>query len=173
MNPNSSFANILIGLNIFRPELLLNEEDLRTAVEVLEGSIDHESVAPIVTHAMQNSNGLEFILTAVKQETYAFLYNWICDQFPNTLDDYDSNGLPMKLLSRLHLSLFSIPFTSNEEPQNLDLCMRAVELAPPVLAVLPKVIEETNIITNQVSNRSNASAKRPARLLGRWRAPVP
>ncbi|THH16781.1 hypothetical protein EW146_g3907 [Bondarzewia mesenterica] len=172
MDPRADFASnkytdILIGLNIFKPELLLNDEDLDAALDVLEGTLDSESVATILTHAMQKTFAFEFVISVVKEDVFSFLSNWILDKFPATLDDYDPNLLTMRLLGQLHLSLFSVEFPSDHQPESLDPCMRAVALAPPVLAALPDIVEHTEIYTNDSEAASRTNPRPRARKMSK------
>lgn len=59
----------------------------------------------------------------------------------------------MRLLARLHVALFSTSYPDEHEPENLDLCMRAVELAPPVLAALPTIANYYDSMIQEASDK--------------------
>lgn len=45
---------LLAGLNIFKPASLTSEEDIATAIAILEGTLDdHHSIAPIIHCSLQ------------------------------------------------------------------------------------------------------------------------
>jgi hypothetical protein len=44
---------LLAGLNIFHPSRLATEDDIALAVNVLEGSLDNESIGPIILCSLQ------------------------------------------------------------------------------------------------------------------------
>ena len=61
---------VLKGLNVFDPSLLHTDDyAIRTALEVLQGTIDIETVATIVEHAMLSPLVLEFILSGTNKSS--------------------------------------------------------------------------------------------------------
>jgi hypothetical protein len=56
---------LLAGLNIFHPSRLGTEDDIAVAVNVLEGSLDNESIGPIILCSLQPEHPyvFEFIVS--------------------------------------------------------------------------------------------------------------
>lgn len=60
----------LKGLDVFNPSLLHNDDyAIRTALEVLQWTIDIETVSTIVEHAMLSPIVLEFILSGTNKSS--------------------------------------------------------------------------------------------------------
>ena len=59
------YKQFLVGLRIFNPSGLGTEEDIVTAVHVLEGTLDDESIGPIICLSLQPEHPyvFEFILS--------------------------------------------------------------------------------------------------------------
>ena len=56
---------LLAGLNIFHPSRLGTEDDIAVAVNVLEGTLDNESIGPIILCSLQPEHPyvFEFIVS--------------------------------------------------------------------------------------------------------------
>jgi hypothetical protein len=61
----SVHKQLLAGLRIFHPNLLATDQDIATALNVLEGTLDKESIDPIILASLQPERpyAFEFILS--------------------------------------------------------------------------------------------------------------
>ena len=60
---------LLAGLNIFNKALLKSEADIATAVDVLEGTLDDDSVGPIIDCSLQPQHpyAFEFMISCMSE----------------------------------------------------------------------------------------------------------
>lgn len=65
---------ILAGLNIFKIATLVSEEDIATAIAVLEGTLDDHSIAPIVHCSLQLEHPcvFEFMVSGMSEPRLLF-----------------------------------------------------------------------------------------------------
>ncbi|KAI0258663.1 hypothetical protein BC834DRAFT_696808 [Gloeopeniophorella convolvens] len=130
----------LSGLTIFNPSLLATKQDVATAVNVLEGTLDGDSIGPILQCALQSvyPYTLEFIICAVGKTSAVFIFKHILDQFPSDADGYSSSST-YSVLSRLTSGMHGLPYPG-EKPDGLDDHYRHMQKAPAVLGELCKLI---------------------------------
>ena len=70
MQSQSKDKAVLKGLNVFDPSLLHDDDSaIRTALEVLQGTIDNDTVATIVEQAMLSPLVLQFILSGTNKSS--------------------------------------------------------------------------------------------------------
>ncbi|KAA1475419.1 hypothetical protein DENSPDRAFT_842194 [Dentipellis sp. KUC8613] len=131
---------LILGLNVFKPELLQTNDDVAAALNALEGSFGGENTTCILEYALRTPYCLEFILSAVNGGTSAFLNDWILSQFPTSIEDYSATSFPFQLLSHFSVSLLEYDFGANK-PSTLSACDQAVKLAAPYLSALRDLLE--------------------------------
>lgn len=167
-------------LSIFDPRQLQEDGSSEIALEVLEGTVDPETVEAIVKRALEVPHALEFILSgvpaiaisffyfvqidsslAITVDRFEFLSSWILDGFPEGLEALSVENLRFSLLSRLANFLNFLPYpTRDDEPQELASCARAVDIAPPVLVELGSMLADPSILTGDHAATPVSPSKR-------------
>ncbi|KAI0247856.1 hypothetical protein BJV78DRAFT_1285222 [Lactifluus subvellereus] len=132
---------LLAGLDIFKPSRLSTEEDIATAVNVLEDTLDKESIEPIILVSLQPGHpyAFEFILSSISEDCATLVSKFILDKFPSDVDGLN-DSLGYQVLSRLSHSLSRLPYPSTPLQERLDDHRRKVEKAPAVLEDLTKLL---------------------------------
>jgi hypothetical protein len=66
---------LLAGLNIFKIASLKSEEDIATAIAVLEGTLDDHSIAPIIHGSLQLAHPyvFEFMVSGMSEPRLLYL----------------------------------------------------------------------------------------------------
>jgi hypothetical protein len=72
---NTKQKQLLAGLTIFKPSILVTEDDVAAAVTVLEGSLDSKSIDDIIHLSLQPEHPyvFEFILSCKNAQCYFML----------------------------------------------------------------------------------------------------
>ncbi|KAI9510706.1 hypothetical protein F5148DRAFT_1177323 [Russula earlei] len=145
---------LIVGLNIFHPSRLRTEDDINVAVNVLEGSLDKESIGPIILCSLQPEHPyvFEFIISSVGEECVNLISRFVRDTLPSDIDAFRTS-LSYKILSRLSSSLSRLSYPSGQQPENLDNYRRKVEMAPTVLEYLTTLLRE-GFFDEEAENRA-------------------
>jgi hypothetical protein len=165
---------LLAGFDIFHPSRLATEDSIRVAVHVLEGSLDNESIGPIILCSLQPEHPyvLEFIIsckfvafvpalndpltpaTAVREEGYKAVLQYILDRLPSDAGGFRAS-LGYQVLSRLSQSLSRLPYHPDQRPERLDDYRHDIEIAPALLEDLLKLLREGHLDKAEVEGKAN------------------
>ena len=165
---------LLVGLNIFHPSRLGTEDDIAVALDVLEGSLDGESIGPIVFCSLQPEHPyvFEFIVsckltlffpyassplmlaTAISKDSAELLSRFVLDALPLDADGFRAS-LGYKILSRISRSLSRLAYPSDELPKRLNDFRREIEIAPKVLEDLSKLLSEGFLDKGEAEGKTN------------------
>ncbi|KAH9981609.1 P-loop containing nucleoside triphosphate hydrolase protein [Russula compacta] len=146
---------LLAGLNIFHPSRLVTEDDITVAVNVLEGSLDHESIGPIILCSLQPEHPyvFEFIVSFVSKGSAKLLSRFVLDSIPP--DAGFQASLEYKILSRLSHTLSRLSYPSGQQPEHLDEYRQNIEIAPALLEDLSKLLGEGFLDKAEAEGRTN------------------
>ncbi|TFY57333.1 hypothetical protein EVG20_g8592 [Dentipellis fragilis] len=149
------------GLNTFKPDLLLTEDDVRASLGILEATLNGADTAGVLESALQIPYCLEYILSAVNSDTFVPLNDWIMRQFPTTIEDYLSNPFPRRALSYLSLHLLEYEF-GEHIPSHLWTSLQAVKSASSCLEALCDLIKSGKLLEEDngtLQNKTSTSSR--------------
>ena len=165
---------LLAGLNIFHPSRISTENDIAVAVNVLEGSLDNESIGPIIICSLQPEHPyvFEFIVsckftlifpyasppltfaTAVSKDSAELLSKFVLDSLRPGPNGFRAS-LGYKILSRLSRSLSRLAYPSDQQPEHLNDHRRDIEIAPEVLEDLSTLLREGFLDKGEAEGKGN------------------
>ncbi|KAH8984682.1 hypothetical protein EDB92DRAFT_2117025 [Lactarius akahatsu] len=127
---------LLAGLKIFDIAALrlASEEDIATAVAVLEGTLDNHSMAPIICCSLQSEHpyAFEFMISSINHVTSEYILGFIFNKFPPDISVFRSS-LGYEIVSRLSRFLSELPYPSNGRPEGLDDRCHRTQTAATIL----------------------------------------
>ncbi|KAH9022664.1 hypothetical protein EDB84DRAFT_1441149 [Lactarius hengduanensis] len=156
--PEFSFGvqkQLLAGLKIFNIAALASEEDIATAVAVLEGTLDDHSMAPIIYCSLQHEHpyAFEFMISSINHVTSEYILGFIFNKFPPNISAFRSS-LGYEIASRLSRFLSQLPYPSNGRPEGLDDRCHRTQMAPTILEDLPLLLQSGHLEEVEPEGRS-------------------
>ncbi|KAH9017014.1 hypothetical protein EDB85DRAFT_2295003 [Lactarius pseudohatsudake] len=156
--PEFSFGvqkQLLAGLKIFNIAALASEEDIATAVAVLEGTLDDHSMAPIIYCSLQHEHpyAFEFMISSINHVTSEYILGFIFNKFPPNISAFRSS-LGYEIASRLSRFLSQLPYPSNGRPEGLDDRCHRTQMAPTILEDLSLLLQSGHLEEVEPEGRS-------------------
>ncbi|KAH9016161.1 hypothetical protein EDB85DRAFT_1898307 [Lactarius pseudohatsudake] len=156
--PEFSFGvqkQLLAGLKIFNIAALASEEDIATAVAVLEGTLDDHSMAPIIYCSLQHEHpyAFEFMISSINHVTSEYILGFIFNKFPPNISAFRSS-LGYEIASRLSRFLSQLPYPSNGRPEGLDDRCHRTQMAPTILEDLSLILQSGHLEEVESEGRS-------------------
>ncbi|KAI9453661.1 hypothetical protein BJY52DRAFT_1418183 [Lactarius psammicola] len=150
---------LLAGLKIFNITSLTSEEEIATAVAVLEGTIDDHSMAPIIHCSLQPEHpfAFEFLISSVNHATSTHILGFVLNKFPPNASVFRSS-LGYEIVSRLSRSLPQLPYPLNGRPEGLDDRCHRTQMAPTTLEDLSILLQSGFFEEAEFEGRSNRKA---------------
>ncbi|KAI9453663.1 P-loop containing nucleoside triphosphate hydrolase protein [Lactarius psammicola] len=147
---------LLAGLKIFNTASLTSEEEIATAVAVLEGTLGDRSMVPIIHCSLQPEHpyAFEFIISSVQDVTSTYILRFILNEFSSDVGAFRAS-LGYKIVSRLSLSLSQLPYPSNGRPEGLDDRCRHTQIAPTIIEDLSLLLQSGFFEEIEFEGRSN------------------
>jgi hypothetical protein len=168
---------LLASFNIFHPSCLATEEDIAIAVNVLEGSLDNESIGPIILCSLQLEHpyAFEFIVscklvlfapverlltptTAVSEDSSEVVLKYILDRLPSDADGFRTS-LGYHVLSRLSRCLSRLPYPSDQQPVHFDNYQKDIEAAPALLEDISRLLQGEHLDGAEAEGNTNKKSK--------------
>ncbi|KAH8984684.1 hypothetical protein EDB92DRAFT_2117028 [Lactarius akahatsu] len=157
---------LLAGLKIFNVASLTSDEDIATAVAVLEGTLDDHSMAPIIRCSLQLGHpyAFEFMISSVNDVTCAYILDFVLDKFPSESNvSAFRSSLGYEIVSRLSRSLSRLPYPSNGRPEGLDDRCHDTQRAPATLEDLSILLQSGFLEEAESEGRSNRRTTQQSR----------
>ncbi|KAI0297515.1 hypothetical protein B0F90DRAFT_1819255 [Multifurca ochricompacta] len=129
--PTDICKQFLAGLNIFNASSLTTDEDINTAVNVLQDTLDDESIGPIIRCSLS--------LEPVGHDTAAYISKFILNKFPSNAEGF-TTSLGYQILSRLSNCLSGLPYPSGQQPDGLEDHQTHTRMAPAILEYLSTLL---------------------------------
>ncbi|KAH9172882.1 hypothetical protein EDB89DRAFT_1885655 [Lactarius sanguifluus] len=149
---------LLAGLKIFNIASLTSDDDIATAVAMLEGTLDDHSMAPIIRCSLQLGlpYAFEFMISSVNDVTCAYILSFVLNKFPSESNvSAFRSSLGYEIVSRLSHSLSQLPYSSNGRPEGLDDRCHDTQGAPTTLEDLSILLQSGFLEDVESEGRSN------------------
>ncbi|KAH9065010.1 hypothetical protein EDB87DRAFT_1574733 [Lactarius vividus] len=144
-----------------RDAALASEEDIATAVAVLEGTLDDHSVAPIIYYPLppEHPYALEFMISSINHVTSEYILGFIFNKFIPNICVFRSS-LGYEIVSRLSCFLSQLPHPSNGRPEGLDHRCHGIQMALTILEDLSLLLQSGSLEEVESEGRTRESAEK-------------